>query len=246
MKLSNIIIFTFLVFITSNVLASKEKVAKGSDAKENDYYANYYDQEGALLFKIRGFYASTKATTKGLPSPTNLGASEPGRIAQNGYGFDTAMTIFVSDNIAGEISLGLGYYKTKTSTLAIAKDAYGTSKGAAVTKKNEIIMIPVTMALQYHVAPFGAIRPYVGGGINGTYLYTRSKAIKVSPAYGPVLQIGVDFIAKDDTLFTLDVKQYFFKSRMEFKQKFLGTAKNVSSKVTWNPLVISAGFGFKF
>lgn len=48
------------------------------------------------------------------------------------------------------------------------------------------------LTAQYRVAPFGAIRPYVGGGLNGTYMYARSKAIKVNSGFGPVLQVGVD------------------------------------------------------
>ncbi len=242
MRILRNFIVAFITVVSSNALASKSTEVD----KSNDYYANYYEDEGSLLFKIRGFYAATNSKMNGLPEPTNPGASKPGRIAESGYGFDTAMTIFMTDNIAAEVSLGLGFYKTKSSVLSKAVSAYGVSGTAEMGKRNQIFMVPVTLTAQYHIAPFGAIRPYVGGGINGTYMHTRSKAIKVNSGAGLVLQVGVDFIAKDDTLFTFDIRQYFLKSKVTFKKGFLGSADNVTSKVNWNPLVISAGFGFKF
>ncbi len=89
----------------------------------------------------------------------------------------------------------------------------------------------------------GGLRPYVG--LNWTYMHTRSRAIKVDSGFGPVLQAGVDFISKDDTLFALDIRQYLLKSKVEFQKGYLG-ADGISSKVTWSPIVVSAGFGFKF
>lgn len=237
-------IFKTLVVASLVAVSSSAFAAKSVDKKSNDYYASYYDDEGSLLFKIRGFYAHTDSKMTNLPTP-NAGASKPSRLAQSGYGFDTAMTIFVTDNIAAEVSLGLGFYKTRSSALASVANAYGTSDGTT-GKRNQIFMVPVAFTAQYHIAPFGGIRPYVGGGLHGTYMYTRSKAMKVNSGFGPVLQAGVDFLAKDDTLFTLDVKQYLLKSKATFKRGFLGTTQDVKSKIAWNPLVISFGIGFKF
>ena len=229
------ILVTSILLLTSTVFA-------------NDYDANYYEDEGALLFKIRGFYINSTAKPKNLPtSATN--AEKPGSLIENGYGFDTATTFFFTDNIAAELSLGLSLLKTKNSALKKASTAFGDGTGN-VGKKNDIFFVPLAATLQYHVAPFGAVRPYVGGGYHGAYMYTRSKAIKVAPGHGAVLQAGIDFIAKDDTLFTLDVRQYFLKSKVTFKKGFLfpnnPNASDIGSKVTWNPLVISFGFGFKF
>ncbi|MFK7968273.1 MAG: OmpW family protein [Rickettsiaceae bacterium] len=240
MKILKSLVVASVIAISSSAFASKS-----IDDKSDDYYANYYEDKGSLLFKIRGFYASTNSKMSGLPAVTNTGVSKPSKLADNGYGFDTAMTIFVTDNIAAEVSLGLGFYKTKSSALSSVAAAYGGSN-PALGKRNQVYMVPVTFTAQYHIAPFGAIRPYVGGGLNGTYMYTRSNAMKVSSGFGPVLQAGIDFIAKDDTLFTFDIRQYFLKSKVTFKKGFLGTNNDVKSKVAWNPLVISAGIGFKF
>ncbi len=241
MKILKNLILASVVSFSTVALASKP-----NDAKSNDYYANYYEDEGSLLFKIRGFYASTISKINSFsPSSPNPNTPPPSTLGTFGYGFDTATTIFVTNNIAAEISLGFAFYKTKSSDLSMVAVAYGKTNAATVNK-NQIFMFPVTFTAQYHIAPFGSIRPYVGCGLNGTYMYTRSHAIKASGGFGPVLQTGVDFVAKDDTLFTFDIKQYFLKSKVNFTKSFLRTNSDVKSKVTWNPLVISAGIGFKF
>jgi outer membrane protein len=240
MKILRIIpVIVFSAFVASASIAF---------AAHDDYYANYYEDEGDLLFKIRGFYLNTLSKPKNFPASVAT-KEKPGTLVQVGYGVDTATTYFFTDNIAAELSLGIGIMRVKSSSLSKAALSLGDGTGVA-GKNNQIIIVPAAGTIQYHVAPFGAIRPYVGGGIHGTYMYTRSKAIKVSTGYGPVAQIGVDFISKDDTLFTFDIRKYFLKSNVTFKKGFLGpnnaAVTDVRSKVDWSPLVISAGFGFRF
>ncbi len=242
------LVFVGLLFLPLSVLAKEDMSHEGH---VDDYYANYYEDEGALLFKIRGFYASTNARADNLPTPINAGANKPGRVVQNGYGFDTAMTIFATDHIAAEVALGFGVYRGKSSALSAAIAAYGTATAKAAGKRKEIFMIPLTITTQYHIAPFGGFRPYIGGGLNGTWMHTRSKDIKVRSTFGPVIQAGIDFVAMDDTLFTIDIKKYFLKSKFSFRKELLTSVENdntqnVSSRVKWDPLVISAGIGFKF
>ncbi len=236
-----------LRIIYAIILSTIVATANIAFAASGDYYANYYEDEGDLLFKVRGFYLSTSSKPKGFPASVSS-KEKPGSLVQHGYGVDTATTYFFTDNIAAELSLGIGMMKVKGSALSKAA-ALGDGTGVG-GKNNQIIIVPAAGTIQYHVAPFGAIRPYVGGGIHGTYMHTRSKAIKVSTGYGPVVQLGIDFISKDDTLFTFDVRQYFLKSNVTFRKSLLGpnnpAITDIRSKVDWNPLVISAGFGFKF
>lgn len=220
--------------------------AIAAESGKKDYYDDFYDREGNVLFKLRGFYGHTDGKITGLPSTSRNNASaSKKKLAEHSYGFDSAMNIFVTDNIAAEISLGLGYLKTKSAALEAVLRDYGTTTSFN-QKRHQIIYVPLTITGQFHTAPFGGIRPYVGAGYSATYMYTRSRAIKTYSALGPVLQAGVDFMAKDDTIFTFDVKQYFLKSKVDFKKGFLGTTNDIKAKVTWNPLVVSAGIGFKF
>ena len=229
MKFTKNIIVLFAILFTFNATAS-------------EYKTDYYEDEGDLLFKIRGFYLNTNAKLTKLPESVS-GKPKPKSFAQNGYGFDTAVTYFFTQNIATELSLGFGIIKVKSAALQSAANSFGDGTGDA-GKKNEIYYIPASATVQYHVAPFGAIRPYIGGGYHGAFMHTRSKAIKVKTGHGPVLQAGIDFVSKDDTIFTFDVRQFFLKSKVTFKSGFLN-APSVNSTVNWNPLVISAGVGFK-
>ncbi|MDG1436864.1 MAG: OmpW family outer membrane protein [Rickettsiaceae bacterium] len=234
--------FTKNIAITSILL-----LASSAIAADRDYNANYYEEQDSLLFKIRGFYVS--APTELEKNPTTSGATKVGNMVEVGYGFDTAVTYFLTDHFATELSLGLASLKVKSTAMQKAASAYGDGSGVA-TKNNNIYLVPAAAILQYHVAPFGGVRPYVGIGYHGTYAYTRSKAFKVKPGHGAVAQIGVDFVEKDDTLITFDVRQYFLESKVTLKRNFLypsdTTQSAVSSKVKLNPLVISMGIGFKF
>ena len=130
MKILKNLILASIVSFSSVALASNP----------NDYYANYYEDEGSLLFKIRSFYLATNAKLNNFsPSPTTPGASKPSGLGNAGYGFDTAMTIFVTNNIAAEISLGFGFIKTKSSDLSMVAVSYG-NPNAAAGKRNQIFM----------------------------------------------------------------------------------------------------------
>lgn len=236
--IANIILASTLTIPTSSLAAVVEK---------GGYYNNYYEDEGDLLFKLRGFYASVSSKPKSF-SDAYKDTQKPGSLVSVSFGADAALTYFFADNIAAELSTGIGLMRVKNSALSTAASSFGDGTGT-LGKNNNIYMVPVTATLQYHVAPFGAIRPYVGGGYHGTYMYTSSRALKTSSGHGPVAQLGVDFIAKDDTFFTIDVRQYFLKSNVTFKKDLLTGNQNgpdVSSKVSWNPLIVSVGVGFKF
>lgn len=237
-------IWNYLLILSSIILAGTNALAL--DSKENNYYPDYYENEGNLLFKIRGFYAPNSAKNTNLPTPTNTKVPAPsGTLIQNGYGFDTATSFFFANNFAVELSLGVIYYNVKSSTVNSIFANYGNGTNNHKKKKN-IYSIPASATLQYHIAPYGGIRPYIGGGFHGTYISTQSKQFKIKNGYGAVLQAGVDFIGKDDTVINFDVRQFFLKSRVSYSSAFLHTANDVTSKIKLNPILISVGFGFKF
>lgn len=237
--LRNLVIFC-IFSISTNVFSAES----GAFQKENDYYANCYDDtENSFLFKIRGFYAATYAKMSGLAVPTSYGVLKNEKLAQHGYGFDAAMTIFVTDYIAEEISLGLGFYKIKSLALLDAATTYGAGI-LNLGKRNQIFIVPVTFATQYHAVLGERLKPYIGIGLNGPHMHTCSRAIKVDNGFESALQVGVDFISKDGTLFILDIRQYLLRSKVKFNKSYLGT-DGINLKVVWNPIVVSTGFGFE-
>lgn len=203
-----------------------------------------YEYEGDLIFKVRGAYTNTDAKFGSLPA-LNPGAEAPKALSDQAYGADASLVYFFTPYIAAELGAGFNIFRIKNSALIAASKAFGDGK-AVPGKNNEVYHVPATGTLQYHIAPFGAIRPYVGVGYHGSFMSSRTKAFKISNGTGAVGQIGLDIVAKDDLVFNIDVKQYILRTKVTFRKDFLATAKDVNTKVKWNPIVISGGIGFKF
>ena len=220
-----------------------EEVESLDTNNDDDYDSSYYEDEGRLLFKVRGAGVITQGKQKKLPPPTVSNPTSVGGLVSNGFGADTATAIFFNDNIAVELSLGFYLLRNKAITVTNVASNYGSTN--APGKRKDIYMIPLSVAPQFHIAPFGAIRPYIGGGVTGAYIFTRSKEFKVKNSWGVFAQAGIDFVAKDDTLITLDVRQYYLKTKVNYKASFIPPPPSVSSSATLNPLIISVGFGFK-
>jgi outer membrane protein len=232
---------TILCFATSAFTSTSyaENVA-------DDYDSNYYQEEGSILFKVRGSGVFSKGKLGGLPAPTSTkGKASPAKIGNfisNGYGVEGSTTVFFSKNIAGELGLGLMNYKTSAS--AISGVGYNYSNNPTMSKRKDIYAVPMVLTLQYHVAPYGAIRPYVGAGYQYTYMLSKSQQFIMNSAHGYVLQGGVDFALTDDTVISLDVKRYQLTPKVTFKPAFLG--RSLSSNAKINPIIVSVGLGWKF
>lgn len=203
----------------------------------------YYENEGSLLVKMRlnGVFAHAKQ--KNLPAPTVPQPLPIGEFVKNGYGGDISTTIFFNNYFATELSLGFNVLRTKNSVLSNVSYNYGV--GATPGKSKPLYMIPATITGQFHMAPFGGIRPYVGLGYHGSYMITQSSGIKIRNGNGFVGQIGLDFYAKDDTVINLDIKQYYLNPKIVYKPSLVGN-QNITSRTKLNPLVVSIGIGFSF
>lgn len=236
MKIWNYLIISSILLVSANASA---------DMRKSPYYPDYYENEGDMLFKIRGFYAATSAKNKNLPAPVNANPQAVGSLIQNGMGIDAATSFFFANNFAVEMSAGVIYYQIKGATLNAVFANYGAGVNKDTKKKN-VYSIPASATLQYHIAPYGAIRPYIGGGFHGTYMSTQSKQFKLRNGYGAVAQVGVDFVGKDDTVINLDARQFFLQSKINYKSTYLNTANDVTSKIKLNPILVSIGVGFKF
>jgi outer membrane protein len=167
-------------------------------------------------------------------------------LIERGYGVDSAVTYFLAEKVALECSLGVAYNKVKKSSLNDLAKVYGQSTPANTKKSNNIWLAPAAIALQYHIAPYGAIRPYIGAGGHATYAYTRSKAFSMNNGLGAIFRAGVDIVAKDDTFITFDVKRSMMKTKITAKKAFLDTDEDLSSRIKLNSTNFSLGFGFNF
>ncbi|NRB11013.1 MAG: hypothetical protein HRU35_05340 [Rickettsiaceae bacterium] len=234
-----------LIFMTNGVV-------NAALANKNDYDADYYENEGPMLFKVRPYYSEVRAKHENLPPPINPGQNTPSALINHGYGVDTSTSFFFTDYIAAESSLGIVSYKVKSATLLDIFNNYGTGT-ATISSSNDVYVIPVAGALQFHPLPFGGISPYVGLGYQGSYPLSRAKEFKLRASHGLMVQAGVDLIGRDDKMFTLDIRQYYSRSKISYRRQFLnpgndssGTLEDIKTKIKWDPIIFSVGFGFRF
>lgn len=225
-----IFIFACLFYNTINIYAA-------------DHDLDYYEDEGRLLFKLKLFGIKASASQTKLPKPANPNPVKVERLTNYGFGGETSTTIFFHDMIATELSLGVSLFQVnKTSINNIATNYLGT---ASERKGKYLFTFPLTFTLQYHIAPFGAIRPYIGGGYHVAYTYTKIKDFKIHNGHGAVFQGGIDFVAKDNTVLNLDIKQYFLTTKLTYNGQITAN-KEIISKLKINPLAFAVGIGFMF
>lgn len=226
--------------------SSKLHIDDYENISRPNYYPEYYDDDGQLVFKIRGVWAHGAGKHKKFPEKSNKNSTTSfADLLKQGGGIDTSMSIFFMDYLATEFSLGYMYYNGKNAALKSALNLHGTNSQDKKTNAKEIHMIPLTLTLQMHVAPFGGVRPYIGGGYSYMYVYSRSNSYKLSSDHGFVAQAGVDFVLRNDTVINLDVKKYIIEHKISYKGNFLGKNDGVRGHLKFEPLVISAGIGFK-
>lgn len=229
----------FIISVSINSLAQSRL---SNDTSEN-YETEYYEEDGGLTFKVRFAGILSDGKQKDLPPPTVNTPISVGKFVENGYGGDASTTIFFNNYFGAELSIGLNVLRTKNSSIGNVANNYGAN--ADLGKRKDTFMIPATVTGQFHIAPFGGIRPYIGVGYHGSYLFSQNKGFKIKNGHGAVGQVGIDFYAKDDTLINFDVRQFLLSPKVTYKSNIVGS-NNVTSKVKLNPLVISIGIGFNF
>lgn len=102
--------------------------------------------------------------------------------------------------------------------------------------------LPPTLTLQYHFIPEGAVRPYVGAGIN----YTHFSSVELPPgldidrnSWGLALQAGVDVPIAKNIVLNFDVKKVQIRTDVKSGGATLGEFKV-------DPLLVGVGLGWRF
>lgn len=115
-------------------------------------------------------------------------------------------------------------------------------------------VLPPTLTVQYHFAPDGKVRPYVGAGINySTFFNSKATSdfvsvagatkIKMKDSFGWALQAGLDIPLNDRFFVNLDAKYIKIDTKATLTTANLGAQ---SVKVDLNPIVVGVGIGTKF
>jgi outer membrane protein len=142
------------------------------------------------------------------------------------------VSYFFTKNIAAELVL------TYPQTININYTANQTNLGS-------IKALPPSLLLQYHFTDLGALKPYVGAGVNYTIFSNRNNlgngAYSVdSSSVGAVGQVGADYMLDKNWGLNIDVKYATMSTNVT-------SAAGVNGgKLTLNPWMPSVGVAYKF
>lgn len=137
------------------------------------------------------------------------------------------LTYFITDNISAEVIAG------------VTKHTVSNSVAGRIASTE---LLPPTITLQYQFDPDGAIRPYVGAGINYTLFFNNNSALsglRITNNVGWALQAGADIPVGDGPYFlNVDVKKIFLATNIR--------ATGVLAPARLDPWLIGVGVGVRF
>ena len=89
--------------------------------------------------------------------------------------------------------------------------------------------LPPTLSAQYHFNPDGAVRPYVGAGINWTLFFEEDTTgalagsrLSLDDSVGPAGQLGVDFSVSDRWFINIELRYIKIESKATLDGASLG------------------------
>jgi outer membrane protein len=114
-------------------------------------------------------------------------------------------------------------------------------------------VLPPTLTLQYHFAPEGKVRPYLGAGVNYSVFYSAKATpslntalgatkVKLDDSFGYALQAGVDIPVSEKVFVNFDVKYIDMKTTA----RLTSGATLRTARVKIDPIVAGMGIGFRF
>ncbi len=160
------------------------------------------------------------------------------------------ISYYITKNIAAELILALG----TRHNVSIQGDANTTIGNQSLGSVN---LLPPTLTAQWHFNPDQMIDPYVGVGLNYTFMLDRNakgsagaindNQIRIDrDSWGYVLQAGIDVNLKDGWLINADMKYVTIDTDVELKGAATGNQWRKVDSLDINPWVIGIGIGKKF
>ena len=208
--------------------------------------------EGDILVRARLINIAPDTGNNQVMSGGAPLAAPAGIDVDSGVTLDIDITYMTSKNVGIELLLDL----------SSKHDINGTGNLAGV-KVGDVTVLPPALIAQYHFSPNSNIRPYAGAGINYTMFFSESTTsqftttmgavlaptvvtstgVEVDPAFGLVLQAGVDIDINKDWYFNIDAKYISLDTTADVS---VNGAKAATIDFDLNPLVLGVGIGTYF
>lgn len=146
---------------------------------------------------------------------------------------------FFTDNVSAELLCCVARHNVRATGTAIGTVPLG-----------KISHFPPTVTLKYHFNTESQLRPYLGAGVNYTTFFDEEvpnggavTAISYDDSFGGALQAGLDYQFSDHWSAFIDVRKIWISTDVTLQA---GPATTINADVDINPIVASAGFGYRF
>ena len=149
---------------------------------------------------------------------------------------DLSIGYFLTDHFALDLLLTI----PQKHDLTLYPVATPLNSGTG-TRVGDFKQLPPTLFAQWHFNPNGTWMPYIGAGVNYTFISDENLGgIRLDDSFGPAAQIGMDVRMTDNWSMSFDVKKIW----METTARVPGEGSPLDVKV--DPWVYSIGFGYRF
>ncbi|WP_248915649.1 OmpW/AlkL family protein [Pseudomonas moorei] len=133
----------------------------------------------------------------------------------------------------------------------------GTSLGAANGKLGSLKHLPPTLSVVYYpLDAKSAFQPYVGAGINYTWIYDEhlsSEAqangfsnFKADNSWGMAFQVGADYMITDNIMLNAQMRYIDIDTRATVENDAVAPGTRARVNVDVDPFVYMVGLGYKF
>lgn len=158
------------------------------------------------------------------------------------------------------LGIEIGYALTSDFTLRLAVGvpptttlkADGTLQGMVPPLSGKLGRAkygPAVLSLTYGLPNLGAVRPYVGVGVNYTKIFSTSdgdvSGLRIDSGWGSALQAGFEWPLDERWSLFADVRKIFFKTKATGTVPALGNPP-AEADITVNPTLVHVGIGYRF
>lgn len=156
-----------------------------------------------------------------------------------------ANAVAVSDKLIPEVDVAYAFSDTLSAELVLTIPQKHDVSLAGVGHLGTFKHLPPTLLLQYRANPGGKVRPYVGAGVNHTFIFDDNLAVAGVPlgldssSTGLALQAGVDVKVNDRWSFNLDLKYAKLASGV-----YAGAARLTEARL--DPTLYAVGARYEF
>lgn len=170
------------------------------------YSMNVFAEAGDWLFRAGGSLVDPKSDNHALVS------------VEDDIMFTFNGSYFFTDNFAVEL----------LAALPFKHDIEISGTGTVAETKH----LPPTLSAQYHFLPGGAVRPYVGAGVNYTLMFEEDTKgalagarLKLEDSVGWAAQLGVDIDLSESVFLNAEVRYLDIDTKAKLNGTSIGTVE---------------------